>query len=85
MLIVDVIILAVVASEHLLSGESILNPHFLTEVIIYGIGVAALAISPLSSLDWAEEEHSQVEVELGNLNEFVSRLRASSTWDELRG
>ncbi len=84
-LIVDVIILAVVASEHLLSGESILNPHFLTEVIIYGIGVPALAILLLSSLDRAEEEHSQVEDELDNLNEFMSRLRTSSTWGDLRG
>ena len=85
MLIVDVIILAVVASEHLLSGESILNPHFLTEVIIYGFGVPALAIFTLSSLGRAEEERSQEENELGNLNEFMSRLRTSSTWDELRG
>ena len=85
MLIAGVIVLAVEALEHLLSGESILNPHFLTEVIIYGIGVPALAILLLSSLGRAEEERSQVENELGNLNEFTSRLRTSSTWDELRG
>jgi hypothetical protein len=85
MLIVGVILLAVEALEHLLIGESILNPHFLAEEIIYGIGVPALAILLLSSLDRAEEEHSQVEYELGNLNEFMSRLRTSSTWGDLRG
>ena len=85
MLIVGVIVLAVEASEHLLSGESILNTHFITEVFIYGIGFPALAIFTLSSLGRAEEERSHVENELGNLNEFTSRLRTSSTWDELRG
>ena len=85
MVIIGVIVLAVEASEHLLFGDSILNPHFLTEVIIYGIGALALAIFTLSSLGRAEEERSQVENELGNLNEFTSRLRISSTWDELRG
>ena len=85
MLIVGAVVVTVEALEHLLIGESIITAHFLSEALIYGFGVPALAIFLLSSLDRAEEERSQLENELGTLNEFMRRLRTSSTWDDLRG
>ena len=83
MLIVGAVIVIVEALEHILIGESVLNYHFLTEVIIYGVGVPALAILLLSTLDRVEVERSQVEYELGSLNEFMNRLKTATTWDEL--
>ena len=85
MLIVGAVVVTVKALEHLLIGESIITAHFLSEALIYVIGVPALAIFLLSSLDRAEEERSQLENELGTLDEFMNRLRTFSIWDDLRG
>jgi len=83
MFIIGAVILIVEASEHLVVGETILTWHFLFEVISYGIGVPAMGIFLLGWLDRAEDQKSELEYQLGRLDEFSKQLKTASTWDEL--
>jgi len=83
MVLIGLIVVVIEASEHITTGESILNSHFLMEVITYGIAVPIIGIILVNWLTRVEAQRDRVEFELGKLKEFNDGLRNASTWEEV--
>ena len=70
-------------AEHFFTGESLINSHFIIEVIIYGVGVQLLGLVLLFLVDRAEIERDQAKGDLDQHLAFSDEVTTAPEYEDL--